>query len=717
MAYTINKADGTTLTVLDDATVDNTTSLTLVGRNYVGYGEIQNENFVFLLENFSNDNPPATPLEGQVWFDKQNNVLNVYDGDKWVEVGAAAIETSAPQNPPVGAFWLKQPENVLHVYNGTQWTAVGPEYAPGYDLTRAQSTTLVSDAGTTFPVIKMMVNDICIAILSSNPFNIASSNAVPGFSSLDVGMTLNSATVVSGRLKGVADKAAIFETERKINNVGFNGSADITIKSSTTNLLKSGAFITGNDFDGGTEETWAVDATSSNVIGKVVARDASGNFSANNITADLTGDVAGNVNASSGTSNFDIIQANRVIGPVLSGNANSATQLNTPRNINGVAFDGTADITVPADAFTLTNNALANNVKSSSLTSVGTLTNLNVAGDVSIGATSIVLKPNNKEIVSDRELTIKTVDGSSTFGLNFISSNDAINDGVGPNAGIKPVTDGDTDLGKNNSKFDNVHANTFIGNLQGNADTATLAVSGDNLSGGAPGSVPYQTASGVTAFANIGTAGQVLKVVAGVPVFEDITFANLNLGAYISGLPYNGIVNSTIAVDADTANTANKVVARDASGNFAAGTISADLVGNASTATALETARTINGVSFDGTANITITATDPNAVPKAGGTMTGFLTLHSAPTANLHAATKKYVDDAVSGITILWAGATTLSNVQATYRNYPAGTKVAFWEERNYSRPANSNGGSVSISDRYRRVVQKQPNGSWANVG
>lgn len=69
-------------------------------------------------------------------------------------------------------------------------------------------------------------------------------------------------------------------------------------------------------------------------------------------------------------------------------------------------------------------------------------------------------------------------------------------------------------------------------------------------------------------------------------------------------------------------------------------------LGNANTATKLETARTINGVSFDGTANITIA--DSTKLPIAGGTMTGDLTLKGNPTADLMAATKKYVDDSVA---------------------------------------------------------------------
>ena len=58
MAYTINRYNNATLSTVEDGTLDQTTDLKLVGKNYAGYGEIQNENFVFLLENFSGANAP-----------------------------------------------------------------------------------------------------------------------------------------------------------------------------------------------------------------------------------------------------------------------------------------------------------------------------------------------------------------------------------------------------------------------------------------------------------------------------------------------------------------------------------------------------------------------------------------------------------------------------------------------------------------------------------
>lgn len=112
-------------------------------------------------------------------------------------------------------------------------------------------------------------------------------------------------------------------------------------------------------------------------------------------------------------------------------------------------------------------------------------------------------------------------------------------------------------------------------------------------------------------------------------------------------------------------------------------------LGNAKTATKLETARTINGVSFDGTANITIA--DSTKLPIAGGTMTGDLTLKGNPTADLMAATKKYVDDSVAsagGGDVLAAGNNSFTGAN-TFQNlvtmvggvvFTSGTTTLAWK-------------------------------------
>ena len=83
MPYQIDRYAGTTLTTVQDGTVDQTTNLKLVGKNYAGYGEIQNENFVHLLENFAGANQPSRPLSGQLWYDSAANKLKFYDGVKF----------------------------------------------------------------------------------------------------------------------------------------------------------------------------------------------------------------------------------------------------------------------------------------------------------------------------------------------------------------------------------------------------------------------------------------------------------------------------------------------------------------------------------------------------------------------------------------------------------------------------------------------------------
>lgn len=100
---------------------------------------------------------------------------------------------------------------------------------------------------------------------------------------------------------GNAATATILQTARTINGVSFNGSANITVAATTTNTLTLGTYLTGTSFNGSAAVTAAVDATSANTASKVVARDASGNFSAGTITATLSGNASTATSATSAT--------------------------------------------------------------------------------------------------------------------------------------------------------------------------------------------------------------------------------------------------------------------------------------------------------------------------------------------------------------------------------------------------------------------------------
>ena len=681
MAYIVNKFSGEQLIVLEDGTIDTSTSLGLVGRNYVGYGETQNENFVFLLENFANESPPARPLQGQIWFNTTTNLTYAYDGTNWNPIGAAMLSATAPTDSNAGALWLDTTSNQLKIYTGTTWTFIGPESVAGFGITRARATSLDDSLGDPRPVIILETNSTALAICTAQAFTINPSNSVAGFeNNLIAGINLSTTAKVKGDLTGNAGSADRFSTARTINGVPFDGQQNITVKSSTTNKLVKGTYIQGSDFDGGTESTWSVDATSSNIIGKIVARNSEGGFSAGTISANLVGNVTGNVTADSGTSTFNIVAANTFVGATLTDNANSATQLATPRQINGVNFNGTSNITVTAEAGTLTGDTLNSTVIQSSLQQVGTLVSLDVSNNgVYIGSAGQL-----RMFVDSGSPTIRSSTGILNFDMgpsgpdvSFVDAATALS--LGGLSAPSILGDNTTNLGIIGYKFNKVYANNFIGN----ADTATLSTSSNNLTGGGAGSIPFQTAVGTTSMLGLGTAGYVLTAQAGSITWAQVSREPLRKGSFLtlvntntSGAvaSYDGIVDATIAVDATSTNTASKVVARDSSGNFSAGTITATLSGNATSATQLQTARNINGVLFDGTSDITLPAASidmSSRVAKSGDTMTGFLTLHSNPSSGLHAATKQYVDSRVSQLTF------TYGQVQSGSRS----NIVGFWSD------------------------------------
>ena len=78
MAYTINKTDGSVLTTVADGQIDQlSTDISIIGKNYSGFGEILNENLIKMLENFASVTQPQNPLKGEVWFDSAENRLSL----------------------------------------------------------------------------------------------------------------------------------------------------------------------------------------------------------------------------------------------------------------------------------------------------------------------------------------------------------------------------------------------------------------------------------------------------------------------------------------------------------------------------------------------------------------------------------------------------------------------------------------------------------------
>lgn len=479
MAYVLNKSDGSILLSVQDGELDTSTSLGLLGRNYTGYGEVQNENFIFLLENFANVNPPSRPVKGQTWFNSSNNVLNAYTGTTWIPVGAATPSPTPPAEV-LGAFWLKTSTKQLYVFTETGWELVGPQGVEGFGKTRAESTILTDVDDVDHAVILFHVNGIVEAICSSTAFTIALSNSVPGFLNVLKGINISSNSVLQGEVAGNSASTTKLKTARTINNVSFDGTSNIIIKSDTNNSLIRGDYLLGNNFNGAAQVTWSVDASTDNDIGKVVARDSSGSFSAQEITAvAFNGTLSGNVNAVTGTSYFNKIISPLIEGQTYTGNAASATRLNPGRFINGVLFDATSNITVTADANTLTGTTINSTVVDSNLRTVGTLTSLLVrdAGIVVGTGNTVRVSAVGSEpaIAGDTSLTISVSAGPS---IKFVQSIEAVQRGSLAAPAILS-NDPTVNIGGPLAKFDKVYATSFIGN----ADSATQLTPGKTING------------------------------------------------------------------------------------------------------------------------------------------------------------------------------------------------------------------------------------------
>ena len=95
MAYTINLTNGSIFATIADGTINTASSMTLIGKNYAGYGQFLDDNFIHLLENGANSTPPGAPLTGQLWWDTANGLLKVYNGTTFKTVSSTTAQGTA----------------------------------------------------------------------------------------------------------------------------------------------------------------------------------------------------------------------------------------------------------------------------------------------------------------------------------------------------------------------------------------------------------------------------------------------------------------------------------------------------------------------------------------------------------------------------------------------------------------------------------------------
>lgn len=189
MAYIIRKSDGSLLLELAEGFTDSTTSsLTFIGKNVSKFGEIQNTNFLHILENFASTSEPANKLTGQLWFDKSTLSIKVFNGTSWQQL--PAIEYSQGFTTK-GDFWFNTSTQQLFINTGNGFSLIGPDGAPDRpDPTRMITRVLTDIDNVDHPVITAVLNSSTMAIFSDATFDVNSNNAVTGFPKVYKGITL-----------------------------------------------------------------------------------------------------------------------------------------------------------------------------------------------------------------------------------------------------------------------------------------------------------------------------------------------------------------------------------------------------------------------------------------------------------------------------------------------------------------------------------------------
>ena len=194
MAYQVNRYNGSFLVSVADGTIDSTTNIRFVGKNYAGYGQVQNENFLHLLENFSNTTAPPKVITGQIWFDSANKKLKFYDGSRFKLAGGAEVSTTAPSGLSTGDFWWDSAAKQLYAWTGTEFALIGPEASPDLGSSIVSAAVVKGTVGTAVgphTILKVIADDKVIGIFSKTAFTIDNAqNAIDDFTVIKKGFTL-----------------------------------------------------------------------------------------------------------------------------------------------------------------------------------------------------------------------------------------------------------------------------------------------------------------------------------------------------------------------------------------------------------------------------------------------------------------------------------------------------------------------------------------------
>ena len=331
MVYTVNKTNSSASPnsyTVQDGVVHAQTDLSLIGKGYAGYGELIAENFLHLLENFSNSISPTKPISGQLWYDATNSRLKVWSGTTWAPLGGASYQSIAPASQVSGDIWIDSDTGQLYFWNGAINILVGPPAGTG-TVNGFTYDTILDSADASQNITKWYNDGNLIGIISEDTFTPKAS--ISGFATITKGITLS--TAISGlRFAGTSSDS---DALGNVNFANFLTSNANDTTSGTLGIVNDGGMTVGADNDlsltidssgaiisntiqntditfkvndaGTTTTVMTIDGSESRVgIGTTTPTtklDVSGTINATVFTGPLTGDVTGNV---TGTSSLDM---------------------------------------------------------------------------------------------------------------------------------------------------------------------------------------------------------------------------------------------------------------------------------------------------------------------------------------------------------------------------------------------------------------------------
>lgn len=194
MPYTLKKYNGQTLAIIQDGTLDtSSTSLQLPGKNYSGYGFSLNQSLTNLLENFANSVEPANKIAGQLWFDTSVKKIKIFNGINFKTLGSIEHSTTAPSSQLIGDLWFNTTTNQLFVFNGTEHKLIGPLLLNPNAAQLVSKRVIDEEGGNLYTILEAQFGNNTIAIFSEFEFTIDSDQTpITGFSKIYKGITLPS---------------------------------------------------------------------------------------------------------------------------------------------------------------------------------------------------------------------------------------------------------------------------------------------------------------------------------------------------------------------------------------------------------------------------------------------------------------------------------------------------------------------------------------------